>query len=111
MGEANGDAVAEFLLTPIADGEYRRAAEVHIERGRPPFALQREERNGNEIAREPQPPATSIPPADELIAEDGEQYERDVERVHHPPIAPGNRGKKAILPLTGCPDLVQPRNG
>src|SRR6185437_7129221 len=50
-------------------------------------------------------------PADELIAEDGEQYERDVERVHHPPIAPGNRGKKAILPLTGCPDLVQPRNG
>ena len=89
MGKSDRDRIAEFLSAPIADGEYRRAAEVHVERGRPPFALKREERNGNEIAREPQPPATSIPPADELVAKDGEQYERDVERVHHPPKHPG----------------------
>ena len=112
MGETDSYAIAEFLSTPIADGEYRGAAEVHIERGRPPLALQREERNGNEITGEPQPPAASIAPADELIAEDGEEYERDVERVHHPPITPRDQGTlQAILPPNGCPDPIQPRNG
>lgn len=72
MGEADGYAVAELLSTPIANCEYGRAAKVHIERGRPPLPLQREERDGNEITREPQPPATSVAPSDEFVAEDGE---------------------------------------
>lgn len=91
MGESDGDGIARFLSTPIPDGKHRRAAEIHIEGRAPPFALQGEEENGNQITREPEPPSASIPPADELVAENGQEYERDVERVHHPPIASEDR--------------------